>query len=115
MPYTEVKERKGRKYYYRVISVRNGKNVGKKRKYLGVNLNRAILSKEEEKADKYFTKRETNIALERLKQKILPILKDKKIRKAGIFGSYVRGEQKKESDVDILIEPPKHIGLGFIC
>ena len=28
------------------------------------------------------------------------------IVRAGIFGSYARGEQKKNSDVDILIEPP---------
>ena len=27
-----------------------------------------------------------------------------KIKKLGIFGSYVRGEQKKNSDVDILVE-----------
>jgi hypothetical protein len=27
-----------------------------------------------------------------------------KIREIGIFGSYVRGEQKKKSDVDILVE-----------
>lgn len=33
------------------------------------------------------------------------ILKRKyKIKEIGIFGSYVRGEQKKKSDVDILIE-----------
>jgi len=27
-----------------------------------------------------------------------------KIRSLGLFGSYVRGEQKKNSDVDILVE-----------
>lgn len=27
-----------------------------------------------------------------------------KIRELGVFGSYVRGEQKKRSDVDILVE-----------
>jgi len=31
----------------------------------------------------------------------------------GIFGSYARGEQKKNSDVDILIEIEKPIGLKF--
>ena len=35
--------------------------------------------------------------LELIKQKILPILKSYKISKAGIFGSYARGEQKKKS------------------
>ena|SRR3990170_4596025 len=27
-----------------------------------------------------------------------------KIKRIGIFGSYVRGEQKKKSDIDILVE-----------
>jgi len=39
-----------------------------------------------------------------LKKKIIPILKKNHIVKAGIFGSYACGEQKKDSDVDILIE-----------
>ena len=36
------------------------------------------------------------------------------MKKAGLFGSYVRGEQKKSSDIDIIIEPPKGIGFGFV-
>ena len=40
-------------------------------------------------------------------------MKKNKVKRAGIFGSYARGEQKKNSDVDILIEPPKGIGFGF--
>lgn len=42
--------------------------------------------------------------IELIKQKITPILKKYRVTKAGIFGSYARGEQKKKSDVDILIE-----------
>ena len=42
--------------------------------------------------------------IEEIKKKIVPILKKFKVSKAGIFGSYARGEQKKKSDVDILIE-----------
>jgi|SRR3989344_9195975 len=49
--------------------------------------------------------------LELIKQKILPILKSYKISKAGIFGSYARGEQKKKSDIDILVEVNKNMGL----
>ncbi|TAN62410.1 nucleotidyltransferase [bacterium] len=33
------------------------------------------------------------------------------IKEIGIFGSYARNEQKKESDVDILIELRKPLGL----
>jgi uncharacterized protein len=39
-----------------------------------------------------------------IKRKIIPILKRNKIAKAGIFGSYARGEQKKRSDIDIVIK-----------
>ncbi len=35
---------------------------------------------------------------------IAPILKSNDVLKAGIFGSYARGEQKKSSDIDILIK-----------
>lgn len=52
MAYTEIKEKGGRKYYYRVKSVRKGKKVGKKRVYLGVNLEKKKLSKSESEADK---------------------------------------------------------------
>lgn len=37
-------------------------------------------------------------------QKSLPLLKQNGVVKAGIFGSYARGEQKKNSDVDMLIK-----------
>ena len=47
-------------------------------------------------------------------KRALPILRKNGIKKAGIFGSYVRGEQKKSSDIDIIIEPPKGIGFGFV-
>lgn len=45
-----------------------------------------------------------NKEINKLKARIKPILKRNKIARAGIFGSYARGEQKKNSDVDILIE-----------
>ena len=38
------------------------------------------------------------------KEKIVKILKENGVRKAGVFGSYARGEAKKNSDIDILIE-----------
>lgn len=44
------------------------------------------------------------IKLEELKPKIVNILKKKNIKKAGIFGSYARGEQTKKSDIDIVVE-----------
>jgi len=44
-----------------------------------------------------------NKNLNQLKRKIIPILQHNGVIKAGIFGSYARGEQKKTSDIDILI------------
>lgn len=49
--------------------------------------------------------------LNEIKQKIRKILKKHGVVRAGIFGSCARGEQKKGSDIDVLIEPPKNIGL----
>jgi len=36
-----------------------------------------------------------------------------KVKEIGIFGSYIRGEQEGESDVDILVEFKEPIGLKF--
>lgn len=33
------------------------------------------------------------------------------VKEIGIFGSYVKGEEKEESDIDILVEFEKPIGL----
>lgn len=55
-----------------------------------------------------------NNVLDKIKPKIIEILKKKGIKKAGIFGSYARGEQEKNSDIDILIEPTKGMGMEFI-
>lgn len=42
--------------------------------------------------------------LEKMKPKILKILKKHGVERAGIFGSYARGEEKEDSDLDLLIE-----------
>jgi predicted nucleotidyltransferase len=41
-----------------------------------------------------------------------PTLKEKfKVERIGLFGSYIRGQQKKESDLDILVEFSEPVGL----
>ena len=46
--------------------------------------------------------------IERIKNELrknLPFLRDKyKVKEIGIFGSFVKGEQRKRSDVDILVD-----------
>ena len=52
MAYTEIQEKKARKYYYRVKSVKKDKKVLKKKIYLGVNLKKEEIEKKEKEADK---------------------------------------------------------------
>ena len=39
-----------------------------------------------------------------ISSKIIPVLKSQGVLKAALFGSVVRGEAKKKSDVDILVD-----------
>ena len=36
------------------------------------------------------------------------------LRRLALFGSYARGDQREDSDVDILVEVDPSIGLGFV-
>lgn len=49
--------------------------------------------------------------LEEIKKKVVPILKEAGVTRSSIFGSYVRGEEKEDSDIDMLVEVPKGTGL----
>src|SRR3989338_11276731 len=106
MAFTEVRNINGRKYYYRVISIRNGDKVSKNRVYLGAGLSDSEITRKEEEADKKMLteKIRPNREKEKIKFKITAVLKKNKVSKAGIFGSYSRGEQNKNSDIDIAVE-----------
>ena len=45
-----------------------------------------------------------DMELEDIKYKIIPILKRYDVKRAALFGSFVRGEQREDSDIDILVE-----------
>jgi len=113
MTYTEIKETNGRKYFYRVRSIRNGKKFTKQRIYLGKDLSKEELATKEVEANNKLNSEKKLRTLNELIPKIREILKKNNVKKAGVFGSYVRGEEKKDSDIDILIEPPKGIGFEF--
>lgn len=49
--------------------------------------------------------------IENIKKKITPILQHYEVKKAALFGSCTRGEMKKNSDIDILVEIGKDISL----
>ena len=45
--------------------------------------------------------------LEEIKKDVLPILRKADVTKAALFGSYVRGDNTKNSDIDILVDLPR--------
>jgi len=49
--------------------------------------------------------------INKIKQKILPILQEYGVEKVALFGSCVRGEMEEDSDIDILVEIKKDISL----
>jgi len=57
------------------------------------------------------TKKNNLKELNRIKKIASIVLKKHGIKKASLFGSYVRGEQKEDSDIDIIIEPTKNMSL----
>lgn len=51
------------------------------------------------------------LTIDEIKKKAVPILKEAGIKRSSLFGSYVRGEQTDKSDIDLLVEYPKHTSL----
>ncbi len=47
---------------------------------------------------------EKNLKIAQIKKIAVPILKKNGVVKAGIFGSYARGEEQGQSDIDFLID-----------
>lgn len=106
MTYTEIITRNDNKYYYRAKSVRLDSKIQKIKVYVGKNLSNEKLERKIKSSDKEVQKKEYFL-------KIKHELQKQGIKKAGIFGSYARGEQKKNSDIDVLIDAPKGMGFEF--
>ncbi len=53
----------------------------------------------------------TAVTREDIKRRILPIVKRYGIRKVGLFGSCARGEMRKDSDIDLLVDIKKDLSL----
>ncbi|MEG0875084.1 MAG: nucleotidyltransferase family protein [Clostridiales bacterium] len=49
--------------------------------------------------------------IEEIKQLVIPIAKKHGVSKVYIFGSYARGEAISESDIDLLVDIKKRIGM----
>jgi len=52
--------------------------------------------------------------MKQVADQIIPILHKYHVKKASLFGSYARGDYNETSDVDILFQPPKHMGLEVV-
>lgn len=48
-----------------------------------------------------------SLQVDQIKGKVLPILKMGGVTRSAIFGSYVRGDNKEDSDIDILVDLPR--------
>jgi len=113
MTYTEVKEKNGKRYFYRVRSMRIGEKFKKERLYMGPNLTEKSLFRKETLADRTLLEDKVNMGLRDIRPQIIKILRKNHIRRAGIFGSFARGEQRKGSDIDIVVQPARNTGFAF--
>ena len=51
------------------------------------------------------------ISIKAVKSLVVPVLRKHGVKKAGLFGSLVRGEAHKKSDIDILVKIDTDISL----
>ncbi len=55
-------------------------------------------------AERGFEAEDMTDQIEELREKVLAVLRRNDVKRAAFFGSIVRGEMTKESDVEILVE-----------
>ncbi len=79
-----------------------------------MNLDDKTLNKKTFSADAEFKKNKAIKNIATIKKNIAGVLRKYHVRKASVFGSYARGDQHKDSDVDLLIEPEKGTGFEFV-
>jgi predicted nucleotidyltransferase len=51
------------------------------------------------------------MSIAEIQEKITPILRLHDIKKASLFGSFARGDEKSDSDVDLLVQLGKPMGM----
>lgn len=58
--------------------------------------------------------RTTEEIIDRLRQARPELAREFGVTRLAVFGSYARGEQRDDSDVDVLVEVAPSIGLRFV-
>ncbi|MCK4532546.1 nucleotidyltransferase family protein [bacterium] len=58
--------------------------------------------------------KKTKIQIDKVKEKILPILLKYGVTHIGLFGSIVHGMMTSKSDIDILVEFPKKLKISLL-
>ena len=53
----------------------------------------------------------TKANLDEIRNKALPIPKEAGVTRSSLFGSFVRGENREDSDIDILVDFPRERDL----
>lgn len=51
------------------------------------------------------------LTIDEIKEKAVPVLKEAGVLRSSVFGSYVRGEAREDSDIDMLVELPHEKSL----
>jgi hypothetical protein len=49
--------------------------------------------------------------IKNLQKKIIPVLEKYGVKRASVFGSFARGEERRDSDIDILVKMPEDASL----
>jgi len=49
--------------------------------------------------------------IKKLQKKIIPVLEKYGVKRASVFGSFARGEDRKDSDIDLLVKLGEQGGL----
>lgn len=53
------------------------------------------------------------LTIEQIQKAVSDYFKDKPVKRVYLFGSYARGDANESSDVDLLIDLDKNVGLQF--
>jgi hypothetical protein len=51
------------------------------------------------------------VSIAEVKAKVLPVLKEYRVTRASLFGSAARGDDRPDSDIDLLVEMPPDASL----